>query len=290
MTRDSEMLATCVLISCYQNQSGLLRTARSLTRDTSSFDVVIIDDGSDPPLEVPEGACGHHQFFLHRIHKNVGLSHALNAGLAIVCARGYRYIARLDSGDLIAPGRIAKQVEYLEAHPRCGVVGSYIAFVSPEDCSTVLFWHTAAHTPARLRRALHLRNVLIHSGVMFRTEALNEVGHYLARGSCSEDYEIFLRISTKYELGMIPELLTLVEHGLSGISVTRRRVQQRERLRLQLRYFDPRLWESWIGVLRTIAALVSPAELVWALKHWTSRNQETLARRTGDAARTQSGA
>jgi hypothetical protein len=50
--------------------------------------------------------------------RNGGIERALEAGIDALAARGFRYAARIDAGDLAAPQRLAKQRAYLDAHPR----------------------------------------------------------------------------------------------------------------------------------------------------------------------------
>ena len=58
-----------------------------------------------------------------RIHQqtNQGLTAALNKGLEL--ARG-KYIMRMDADDVRLPERLARQAEFLEAHPGVGVLGT----------------------------------------------------------------------------------------------------------------------------------------------------------------------
>lgn len=61
---------------------------------------------------------------------NRGVSPNMNEGIAR--ARG-RYIARMDSGDIAEPERLAQQVAYMEAHPEVGLCGSVVRYFGSSD-------------------------------------------------------------------------------------------------------------------------------------------------------------
>ncbi len=82
---------------------------------------------------------------------------------------------------------------------------------------------------------------------------------------------MFLRISKKAELAVVPEVLTRCEHNPAGLSLARHRTQQVYRLKLQCEYFDPSEASSYAGILRSIAALLTPQPIVAAWKRQTRR-------------------
>lgn len=256
----------CVLIPVHNNPSGLLATCQSLASAAGDFDVVIVDDGSDPPLDVPEGAAGAHRICVHRIEKNRGICRALNEGLRF--ALEYDYIARLDSSDTVRADRFVRQAEYLDRRPACVVVGSSVEFVSV--AGRLLFQYAPPHRAEQIRRSLRRENCIIHSAVMLRSDAVRRVDGYTGGMNVTEDYDLFLRLGAIGEIAIIPEPLTRCEYNYSGISVRRRRQQQWQRLKLQLAHFNHRLASSYHGVFRTLGALLAPHWMVltWKVLTW----------------------
>jgi hypothetical protein len=57
-----------------------------------------------------------------------------------------------------------------------------------------------------------------------------------------------------------------MEYSLTGLSIAGRRRQQWQRLRLQLRYFDPASLYSFWGVGRTLLTMVLPHDIALQLK------------------------
>jgi len=254
-----------ILIPVYRNQRGLERSLDSLARAAEAFDIVVVDDGSPVPIYVPARfASSSKSLSLLRLGTNRGIAGALNHGLRSVLGHGYSYVGRLDAGDVISPLRFAKQVSYLEANPECAVVSSYVDFV--DDAQRLLFRHRAPCQHPQIRRALHLNNCVMHPGATIRASAFEESGLYREDVLGAEDYELFLRLSRAHTLAVLPEVLTSMEYSPSGLSVAGRRRQQRTRLRLQLRYFDPLSPYSFWGVARTLLAMLAPQAAVLRFK------------------------
>ena len=89
-----------------------------LSQGFTRFELIVVDDGSsDNTAEVIQGLADPRVIYLRQANK--GRSNARNHALSR--ARG-RYIAFLDSDDLYMPGKLAMQVEYLDAHPATGMV------------------------------------------------------------------------------------------------------------------------------------------------------------------------
>ena len=133
-----------------------------------------------------------------------GLSNALNLGLSV--AKG-NYIARMDADDISLPKRFEKQVMFLNSHPSYGVVGSRVQLIDENDSvlsDTFMF----VENDKSIRRLLPIYNSLCHPALIFRREALIEVGGY-KYGFMSEDHELFLRLKheTSWKFHNLPEVL-----------------------------------------------------------------------------------
>jgi glycosyltransferase involved in cell wall biosynthesis len=258
------MTKLAVLIPVYRNQAGLDRSLDSLRKADGGFDVVIVDDGSPEPISVPSHLRDDVPVLLVRLENNQGIAAALNHGLRHILARGYRYIGRLDAADTVAAERFEQQMEFLDAHPGCGVVSSFVDFVDSKQA--LLFCHRAPLHHAKILQTMHLNNCLMHPGSMIRASALQNVGLYREDVPGAEDYELFLRLARRYTLAVLPAVLTRCEYSFNGLSIAGRHRQQRERLKLQLRYFDPACPFSFYGIARTLAAMLVPHSAVFRLK------------------------
>jgi glycosyltransferase involved in cell wall biosynthesis len=247
------------VIPVFQAQQELEQTLSSLRISPIPNTVFVVDDGSLPPIEIPNHDSPL-EIQLLRLASNQGIVTALNMGIMAAAGQGYESIARIDAGDFAAPNRLALQVEWLDAHPQCMLVGCD-AEVRNEDGS-YCFTIQPPRDPAALASALHERAWLLHPSVMFRASVFQEVGLYTNTYEAAEDYELFLRIAQRFEIGVVPEPLLIYVLRNSSISARKARVQALSRLRIQLYYFRWR-WLHLYGLLQTCGSLLMPG---WA-KH-----------------------
>jgi len=101
-----------VVIPVYERQAlgeRALHSARS--QDVDGKEIVIVDDGSDPPFRVPADLAGDPRIRVVRHEANRGAGRARDTGVA--AARG-AWIAFLDSDDYWLPGTLAPRLELAE--------------------------------------------------------------------------------------------------------------------------------------------------------------------------------
>jgi hypothetical protein len=169
----------------------------------ADFEFVIVDDGStdstaetlrsyqtiDPRLRV------FHQ-------EKAGLVASLNRACSHARAA---YIARMDADDIAFPDRFARQVEFLDLHPAVAVVGS--AVVRIDASGREIKRNTCPTTHAAIVEALREYTCFTHPSVMLRAEALAAVGGYRSAYGPAEDYDLWVRLSERYELANLPDPL-----------------------------------------------------------------------------------
>jgi glycosyltransferase involved in cell wall biosynthesis len=257
-------MSLAVLLPVYRNQLGLEQSLKSLESANGAFDVVVVDDGSPQQIYVPTEFLWGRKISLLRLSGNKGIAAALNHGLRYILERPYSYVGRLDAGDLVATERFTQQVRFLDSHPDCAVVSSFVEFIDAAQQS--VFRHRAPCEDPRIRRALRLNNCILHPGTTIRARAFRECGLYREDVLGAEDYELFLRIARSHTLAVLPEVLTHSVYMSSGLSVSGRRQQQWTRLKLQLNYFDPASPYSFLGVARTFLAMMAPQAAVIRFK------------------------
>ncbi|WP_038055508.1 glycosyltransferase [Thermus amyloliquefaciens] len=251
-----------VLIPVYNNQAGLERTLASID-EKLPLDVVVVDDGSDPPIQL-RGLPQPHRGFVLRLDRNMGIEHALNHGLRWILEKDYRYVARLDAGDLCYPGRFFRQREFLEKNPQYALVGGQVRFV--DDSGRDLFREKFPTEHEDISRIMHARSCFIHPAVMLRVSALQEVGFYSDRFPAAEDYELFFRLTKRFKVANLPDAVLICHVDPKGISLTKRRRQILSRIKVMLTYFDVGRKESWLGLMKSVALLAVPVPVVQFLK------------------------
>lgn len=257
-----------LLIPVYNDQPGLNLSLSTLPDDLP-LDVVVVDDGSEPPIQLQLLPAPHWGFML-RLEKNRGIEHALNHGLSWILDQGYEYVARLDSGDVSLPQRFTEQLAFLQAHPSHALVGGQVRFV--DAAGREVFRERFPTSDEKIRRAMHARNCFIHPAVMLRTTVLREVGLYSDRYKAAEDYELFFRVTQNYKVANLETEVVSVHLNPRGISLKKRRRQIVSRLKVMLRYFDPLKIESYVGLVKNVALLVTPT-------HWVTSAKQLLGER-----------
>jgi len=204
------MPVVSVVMPCYNSADTIEETLKSLTRQTlTDFELIAVDDGSsDLTRKILEAWARRDRRFevIHQSHQ--GIIPALNAGLAVCQAP---YIARMDADDRSLPQRLERQVDYLERQPRVSVAGCLVAGF-PEDgvregFCIYLEWLNSLVTDDEIRREIFVESPFAHPSVVFRREAMNEVGGYQEHG-WPEDYDLWLRLYTAgARFAKVPEVL-----------------------------------------------------------------------------------
>jgi len=195
-----------VVLSVRNGGSDLPKALGTILKQTfSDFELIAINNGStDGTREFLDQLTDPRVRVYHQ--EDQGLAAALNRGISL--ARG-RYIARQDHDDWALSTRIAQQVAFLDANPHHALVGTR-AEIWIGDSPTGRF-HDHPTEDEELRFALLSNNYMVHSSVMMRKAALDEVGGYTTDPSRQppEDYELWSRIARRFRIANLPERLTI---------------------------------------------------------------------------------
>jgi len=262
-----------VIMPAYNAEKTIRRAVDSLLRNAVPFDLLIIDDGSRQPVAEVLGPLPPSIQIL-RLDRNLGVVGARNAALRQLLAKDYDFIAMQDADDVSYPERFARQIAFLNANPGVALVGTWARYID-ETTGEVVLPYRPPCDPAAIREALYVNNCTVHSSWMVRAQALRKAGPYSESYPLGEDYEMLRRMSGEFEFANLPEYLVDYTISMSGLSMQKRRRQLLDRLRIQVRYFDPWRREAWLGVARTAILFAVPlrvlaayrAEHGWRIQH-----------------------
>ena len=252
-----------VLIPAFNDRQDLLRTLASLAHDPHPFDVLVVDDGSEPPLEVPALA-GAHPVTTLRLAVNGGIARALNAGLAWILEREYDAVARLDAGDMSLPFRFARQEAFLAAHADVALVGGRTQHVDGQ--MRPLFTTRYPEEWEAIRRRLHYRSAFSHGACMVRVAALRAEGGYREDCPLGEDYELFWRLALRFPCANLADVVVTRVETARSLTQSNRLSMALSRLRLQAQHFTWRRLDCWLGIGRSVALLGVPIWMRLTLK------------------------
>jgi GT2 family glycosyltransferase len=257
-----------VLMPCYNPGTDLQGTLQSLRSQTVPFRLFLVDDGSKRATDYETLTKGMDVEIL-RLPKNLGISGAMNAGLAEIMKDDFAYVARLDVGDFSAPERFQKQLAYMQCHPEVGIVGSAVEFRIYNDHNklTGAKVMTFPLTPEAAERRLLLNVPIIHPAMLIRRAVFEKLRAYSEDYPAAEDYDLLWRAHRAgFKLANLPDTLLVKEETPGSISQKRRRRQVFSRLRIQWHnrdLFNPR---CWLGFAKSLVTWTLPAWAIHTLK------------------------
>ena len=206
------MKSVSVIIPTYKNRGGVVRSIQSvLEQDYLGLKEIIVVDDNAPESEYRKDTeklmCQFSNtpkviYIKHPENRNGAA--ARNTG--IKASRG-EYIAFLDDDDKYLPGKLKKQVAYLNDHPEYDAVYCQALRKGKEHKRS--FYQGDA-----TKQMLLLETFMQTSLLMFRREALLSIQGFDEGFRRHQDYDVMLRFFHKgYKIGCLPE--PLVEIGIN---------------------------------------------------------------------------
>lgn len=192
-------LASIVIPTYNQNPRWLKAAVLSAAKQTVPVEVIVVDDGSDPPVPFkgwPENVR------VVRHNQNFGISAALNTGIKQMTTP---YFCWLSSDDILDPRKVHTQLAALRqsggklAFHRFQVVGEEGGFSRFSD---VPGWKSMEAQ----QMVLSLSCAINGSTVMIHKDVFDDVGMFDAEYRYSQDWEFWCRAGSRYfwyELGEI---------------------------------------------------------------------------------------
>ena len=207
ITQKPENPAVSVIIPVFNRAWCLETTLQSVWDQTfRNFEVIVVDDGSTdgtPALmrQFPEVR-------VHRWEDNRGVSSARNWGIQM--ARG-EWICFLDSDDRWVENKLQVQVDWMQAHPECPA------------CYTDEIWiRNGVRVNPKNKHRKYSGDIFQHclplciispSSILMRASVLEAVGGFDADLAACEDYDLWLRLTSRYPVEFIPEKLIIKTGG-----------------------------------------------------------------------------
>ena len=178
----------------------LSESIESIVRQSfTDFELIILDDGStDGSAEVlRHWARKDPRIHLLATNRKSGLSRSSNL---LVSSAQSQLVARMDADDIAHPDRLRRQWELIEGNSAIVLVGTLSdgidsdgKQVRPRDR-----WRLLRKSPFP---------PFPHGSVMFRRSVFEEVGGYSEQSVGWEEHELFLRMSRKGQIVVVPDVL-----------------------------------------------------------------------------------
>lgn len=255
-----------LIIPHFNNPNGLTASIASIGND-EELDVIIVDDGSIKYKINEESILLNKKFKGNIIFKycpeNRGIEYVLNDGIDYALENGYRYISRLDCGDLCHKNRFKIQTNFLDNNPEIGLVGSHVNAV--DENGYFLYPINVPIDKKEIENGMLLGAMFIHPTVMFRSDIINKVGKYPVNYKAAEDFAFFTNIIKHYKCANIDQVLVTIELNSKGISIKNRKIQTHSRIQILKHNYKFGL-RSTYGVLRSYILYYMPYSIIQSIK------------------------
>ena len=253
-----------VVIPAYNRPEMLLRAVESvLSQTTPPKEFVVVDDGSGVNLSVVHArveAAGHR--FLSG--PNSGVAHARNRGIH---ATKSDWIAFLDSDDYWLPEKLACQSQYLANNPDLRIA----------QCQEIWYRDGIRVNPGKAH-VMRSGDIFLHalkvcaissSSVVMHRSIFDAIGTFDENLVVCEDYDLWLRVTAKFKIGLLEPALT-VKFGGHADQLSKSQVAM-DRFRVY----------SLLKLLRETKLTVSQETAVWKVLKQKCRILAAGARKRG---------
>ncbi|OHB62961.1 MAG: hypothetical protein A2Y76_14395 [Planctomycetes bacterium RBG_13_60_9] len=207
------MPTVSVVIASYNHEKYVAETIQSVIDQTyQDFEIVITDDGSADGTVAEIRRFADPRIRLTCFESNCGACAAMDNCLDQ--AKG-EYIAVLNSDDAFLPGKLDKQVRFLNDHPEIGAVFGLAQFMDEEGRRLTDTSHQYSAVFATANRSRHEwlnhfffeGNCLCHPSVLLRRKCYETVGCYDRRLAQLPDLDFWVRLCMKYDIHIMDEEL-----------------------------------------------------------------------------------
>lgn len=197
------MTKISVLMPVYNQQNYLKKAIESILCQTfKNFEFLILDDAStDSSLKIIKNFKDK-RIKIFSQKKRQGLAKSLN--FLIKKAKGV-YLARMDGDDVSEKNRLVRELDFLEKKPQVAMVGCWAKIIDKNGKFIGVFKYPTSYE--QIKKEILKYNPFVHSSIMIRKKILMTIGGYDPNLFYSQDYDLFLKLASKYPLANLPHYL-----------------------------------------------------------------------------------
>lgn len=204
-----------IIIPTYNRANCIKRAVESILQQTyKDFELIIVDDNSTDNTDELILAIDDKRIKYHKLEKNGGACRARNIGIQM--AKG-EYIAFQDSDDLWYPEKLEAQVKAFEQNKGYDMV--FCSFKRDYGKSKIVPSPELKETSGMIFHSLVKGNFVGTITILCKREVLEDLGGFDEAFPAMQDWELSLRISQKYKIYHLKEVL--VEAEISEDSITK---------------------------------------------------------------------
>ncbi|MHC4878577.1 MAG: glycosyltransferase [Planctomycetota bacterium] len=185
------MAELTVLVPVRHVEAGMLRDSiRSLVEQTlSDLRILLLSTADAENIKGVVDIFQDERIEVVPCDRSDTITEQLNRGIELAASE---FIARADADDINEPWRLERQVSLLKEEPSIAVVGSALRIVDTSGREIGTRPYPRSHSA--IVKSMHLFNSMAHPSVVFRKEAVVNVGGYRYSGRPAQDYELWSRM------------------------------------------------------------------------------------------------
>lgn len=251
-----------VIIPTYNHERYISYAIDSVLQQTRPVDeIFVVDDGSkDGTRQLVEEKYGSKVRYIYQ--KNAGVGAARNNGIRHASGD---WIAVLDADDGWDPDKIRLQEKAIQKNPEVAFVYTATKLLHPDGSLSDRSEHFVGAD--RIWPTLRYTNRITMSSVMFRRQAVLDVGGFSERLTSCEDWDTWVRLRLRHPFASVAEPVTITRVTLTSMSMNiQRMIDNMEAIRegTLLAGLPAWKWPFWTRLIRSNAyfhAAVSSREL-----------------------------
>lgn len=208
-----------VIIPVYNSCDTIANTIDSvLNQDYRNIEIIVVNDGSTDGL---------FELLSNNYIDNIKLITTVNRGVSSARNTGINnstgnYIAFLDSDDIWAPDKLSKQIKLIESCSDYCVcyTDRYLINMNSE----ILITKNRKHHTGDILNKIIVSNFICLSSVIIKKECFETCGYFDENLTVSEDYDLWIRISSRYKFIYLDEKLVYYRITTGSLTKDRKRM------------------------------------------------------------------
>jgi len=208
-----------IIVPAYNAARFLPAALESVLSQTfSDWRIVLVDDGSTDETAVIAKSfaeqLGSKMLVIQQTNK--GLPAARNVAIRHSSAE---FLALLDADDIWLPSRLAASIELLRARPEVGLVYGGVSLIDQNAALISTPWLQGKNAEGWIASGIYTRALdLPCPTITFRRACVEEVGDFDESMRASEDRDLWLRISLRYQVARIDRVIALYRISSGSMS------------------------------------------------------------------------
>jgi cellulose synthase/poly-beta-1,6-N-acetylglucosamine synthase-like glycosyltransferase len=197
-----------VIIPTFNRESVIHRAIQSVLNQTyKNIEIIVVDDGSSNEITKNLIEKIDNKSIKYFYQKNSGVAHARNSGARIASGM---WLSFLDSDDEWLPEKLSRQMEFLKNNVHFQIAYTDEIWKRNNDIVTRKKFQQKVH--GQIFEDCVKQCLIAPSSVILHQKLFWEMKGFDESFVVCEDYDLWLRISSQYEIALISEPL-IIKHG-----------------------------------------------------------------------------